>query len=131
MTTIILCEDDLDSMEVLTEFLEIHDLDVIGNSINGEECIKLYDQLRPDAVIMDVMMSEYDGFYGLEGIKKIDTDATVIMITADLTKDTKEKLMNLNASAVLYKPNDLDKIVPTIRKFMEEKPQLKQYHIQV
>ena len=129
MTTLIVVEDDLDSMEVLCEFLQIQNFDIIGRGINGKEGIKLYDQFRSDVVIMDVMMPEYDGFYGLEGIRKIDADAIVIMITADLTKDTKEKLMDLNASAILYKPNDLDKIAPTIEQFMEEKSQLKQFQI--
>ena len=129
MTTLIVVEDDVDSLEVLCEFLQIQNFDIIGRGINGKEGIKLYDQFRSDVVIMDVMMPEYDGFYGLEGIRKIDADATVIMITADLTKDTKEKLMDLNASAILYKPNDLDKIAPTIEQFMEEKSQLKQFQI--
>ena len=105
-------------MEVLCEFLQIHDLDIIGRCINGENGIQLYDQLHPDIVIMDVMMPDYDGFYGLEGIRKIDPDAIVIMITADLTRNTKEKLMNQNASAILYKPNDLNKLVPTIEQLM-------------
>lgn len=129
MTTLIVVEDDVDSMEVLCEFLQIKNFDVIGKGINGKEGIKLYEQFRPDVVIMDVMMPEYDGFYGLEGIRKIDPDATVIMITADLTKDTKEKLMGLNASAILYKPNDLEKIAPTIEQFMEEKSKLEQFQI--
>ncbi len=127
MTTLIVVEDDMDSMEVLCEFLQIKNFDVIGKGANGEEGIKLYDQFRPDVVIMDVMMPKYDGFYGLEGIRKVDPDATVIMITADLTEDTTEKLMSLNASAILYKPNDLDKIAPTIEQFMEKKYQLKQF----
>ena len=105
-------------MEVLCEFLQIHDLDIIGRSINGKNGIKLYSKLHPDIVIMDVMMPDYDGFHGLEGIRKIDPDAVIIMITADLTKNTKEKLMNLNASAILYKPNDLNKLVPTIEQLM-------------
>ncbi len=129
VTTLIVVEDDVDSMEVLCEFLQIQNFDIIGRGINGKEGIKLYDQFRSDVVIMDVMMPEYDGFYGLEGIRKIDADATVIMITADLTKDTKEKLMDLNASAILYKPNDLDKIAPTIEQFMEEKSKLNQFQI--
>ena len=131
MTSVIVVEDNIDSMEVLCEFLKIQGLDVVGRCINGDEGIKLYDQFRPDVVIMDVMMPDYDGFYGLEGIKKMEHDAIVIMITADLTADTKEKLMGLNASAVLYKPNDLDKIAPTAERLIGEKSQANSFQINI
>ena len=117
MITVGVVEDNIDSLEVLCEFLKIKNLDVIWKGINGEEGIKLYNTLRPDVVIMDVMMPDYDGFHGLEGIKKVNPDAVVIMITADLTVDTEEKLTELNASAILYKPYDFDRIVSTIEQY--------------
>ena len=58
MVSVIVIEDNVDSMGVLCEFLQIKDLDVIGWGKNGQDAIKLYNQLRPDAVIMDVMMPE-------------------------------------------------------------------------
>lgn len=123
MVSVIVIEDNVDSMGVLCEFLQIKDLDVIGRGKNGQDGIKLYNQLRPDAVIMDVMMPEFDGYYGLEGIKKNDPNATVVMVTADKTDVTRKKLMELNASAILYKPNDVNKIKPTVEKLVEKKSQ--------
>ncbi|PBO84643.1 MAG: response regulator [Thaumarchaeota archaeon] len=123
MVSVIVIEDNVDSMGVLCEFLQIKDLDVIGRGKNGEDAIKLYNQLRPDAVIMDVMMPEFDGYYGLEGIKKNDPNATVVMVTADKTDVTRKKLMELNASAILYKPNDVNKIKPTVEKLVDKKVQ--------
>ena len=123
MVSVIVIEDNVDSMGVLCEFLQIKDLDVIGRGKNGQDAIKLYNQLRPDAVIMDVMMPEFDGYYGLEGIKKNDPNATVVMVTADKTDVTRKKLMELNASAILYKPNDVNKIKPTVEKLVDKKVQ--------
>jgi len=123
MASVIVIEDNVDSMGVLCEFLQIKDLDVIGRGKNGQDAIKLYNQLRPDAVIMDVMMPEFDGYYGLEGIKKNDPNATVVMVTADKTDVTRKKLMELNASAILYKPNDVNKIKPTVEKLVDKKSQ--------
>lgn len=131
MTSVIVIEDNIDSLEVLCEILQIKGLDVVGRGINGEEGIKLYEQLYPDAVIMDVMMPDYDGFYGLVGIKKIDPFATIVMITADLTKDTAERLKSLSASQILYKPNDLDKIVPAVEKLVDEKNETTKLQISI
>jgi len=123
MVSVIVIEDNVDSMEVLCEFLQIKELDVIGRGKNGQDAIKLYNQIRPDAVIMDVMMPEFDGYYGLEGIKKNDPNVTVVMVTADKTDVTRKKLMELNASAILYKPNDVNKIKPTVEKLVDKKVQ--------
>lgn len=123
MVSVIVIEDNVDSMGVLCEFLQIKELDVIGRGKNGQDAIKLYNQLHPDAVIMDVMMPEFDGYYGLEGIKKNDPNAIVVMVTADKTDVTRKKLMGLNASAILYKPNDVNKIKPTVEKLVDKKVQ--------
>jgi two-component system chemotaxis response regulator CheY len=123
MVSVIVVEDNVDSMGVLCEFLQIKDLDVIGRGKNGQDAIKLYNQLHPDAVIMDVMMPEFDGYYGLEGIKKMDTNAVVVMVTADKTDATRKKLMALNASAKLHKPNDVNKIKPTVETLVSKKVQ--------
>ena len=123
MVSVIVIEDNIDSMGVLCEFLQIKDLDVISRGKNGQDTIKLYNQLYSDAVIMDVMMPEFDGYYGLEGIKKNDPNAMVVRVTADKTDVTRKKLMELNASANLYKPNDVNKIKPTVEKLVDKKIQ--------
>lgn len=123
MTSIIVIEDNEETTNVLCEFLEVKKLDILGRGINGKIGVELYDQLHPDAVLMDVMMPDFDGFYGLEKIKKIDPKAIVVMITADTTEETKEKLMSMDASAILYKPGDLAKIAPTIESLIDIKKQ--------
>ena len=70
--------------------------------------------LEFDLILLDVMMPEYDGFYALENIKQINPEAKVIMVTADLTADTEKKLKSLNASAVIYKPYEIDSVIDTI-----------------
>jgi len=65
--------------------------------------------------MLDVMMPEFNGIYGLENIRKINPDSKVIMITADKTKETEEKLIQMNASAIFYKPYEIDNVVKTIK----------------
>lgn len=116
MVRAIVVDDDVDTVEVFCEYLEIKDISVIGRGYNGKTAYELYSKLKPDVVLLDVMMPEYDGFYGLENIKKTDPAAKVIMVTADLTYDTERKLKALNASAVIYKPYEIDSVIETIHK---------------
>jgi DNA-binding NarL/FixJ family response regulator len=116
MIKVIVADDDVDTVEVFCEYLEIKDITVLGRGYNGKTAVELYEKHRPDIVLLDVMMPEYDGFYGLENIKKINPDAKVIMVTADLTYDTEKQLKALNASAIIYKPYEIDSVIDTIHK---------------
>jgi DNA-binding NarL/FixJ family response regulator len=116
LVKVIVVDDDVDTVEVFCEYLEIKDITVLGRGYNGKTAVELYENLKPDIALLDVMMPEYDGFYGLENIKKINPNAKVIMVTADLTYDTEKQLKALNASAVIYKPYEIDSVIDTINK---------------
>jgi DNA-binding NarL/FixJ family response regulator len=120
MVRVVVVDDDIDTVEVFCEYLEIKDITVVGRGHNGKKATELYENLRPDIVLLDVMMPEYDGFYGLEHIRKINPEAKVIMVTADLTYDTEKKLKEFNASAVIYKPYEIDSVIETIHKVSSE-----------
>jgi DNA-binding response OmpR family regulator len=120
MTNVIVVDDDRDTVEVFCEYLAIKDIKVLGRGYDGRTAVELYKELKPDVVLLDVMMPDYDGFYGLERIRKIDPDAKIIMVTADLTSDTEKKLVDLKASAMIYKPYEIDSVIETIEKVNKE-----------
>jgi two-component system chemotaxis response regulator CheY len=49
---------------------------------NGHDAIELYEQHRPDAVLLDITMPEMDGLQALAAIRRIDPDARIAMLTA-------------------------------------------------
>ena len=115
ITTIVI-DDDRDTVSVLCDFLQIKGIKVLGRGYDGLEAVELYKKLRPDSVFLDVMMEGYDGLYALEKIKEIKSDATVIMVTADLTVNTHDRLIVLDASAIIYKPYDINEIMRILDK---------------
>ena len=121
MTTAIVVDDDVDTCEVLTEYLELKDIKVLGNGYDGKEAVDLYQKHKPDLVFLDIMMPHYDGFYGLEKIKQLNPAAYVIVVTGDLTAETFNRLKILNSSAIIYKPFDIDKIMDVVKEVCKEK----------
>lgn len=111
---VLVIDDDKDTVEVFCEYLSLKDIEVVGRGYSGKDAVELYKKLHPDIVLLDVMMPEYDGFFGLRNIRVHDPQAKVIMVTADLTSDTEKRLEELQASAVLYKPYEIDNVVETI-----------------
>lgn len=121
MTTAIVVDDDRDTCEVLTEYLEFKDIKVLGIGYDGKEAVDLYQKHNPNLVFLDVMMPHYDGFYGLEKIKQLNPAAHVIIITGDLTAETYNRLKSLKSSAIVYKPFDIDKIMDIVKEISKEK----------
>jgi len=119
--TAIVIDDDIDTCDVLTEFLVVKDIQVLGMGYNGKEAVDLYQKHKPDLVFLDVMMPEYDGFYGLGKIKQLNPAAYVIIITGDLTSETYTKLKSLKSSAIIYKPFDIEKIMDVVEEVSKEK----------
>lgn len=116
MTTAIVIDDDYDTIKAFEEYLKMKNINVLGLGTNGKEAMDLYAELKPDVVLLDIMMPQYDGFYALEKIREFDSNAKVIAVTADMTADTEKKLMDLKVSAITYKPYDIDNIVDTIEE---------------
>ena len=114
LTSVIIVDDDNTLVKVFEQYLKLNNINVLGQCYDGKEAVTLYEKLKPDVVLLDIMMPHHDGFYALEKIKEIDPDAKVIAVTADLTEDTEKKLENLKVSGMIYKPYDMKDILSTI-----------------
>jgi DNA-binding NarL/FixJ family response regulator len=112
----IIIDDEVDSAEVFAEFLKLKDIDVAGLGKNGKKGVELYQKHNPDVVFLDLVMPEYDGFYALEEIKKINSDARVVIITAFLTDMMRKKLDNFGVEDVFQKPYSVKEVADSIKE---------------
>jgi two-component system chemotaxis response regulator CheY len=120
MRTAIVIDDDIDTIDVMVELLEINKIKVVGKGYNGLEAVELYKKLRPDVIFLDVMMPDYDGIYALENIKKINQDANVIIITGDTTQGSMDRLRELKPSAIFVKPMDISTVIRAVNNLIAE-----------
>lgn len=116
LKTVLVVDDNHDVLSLLVELLEIKKFQVVGTGRNGKEAVELYEKFHPDITFLDVIMPNTDGLYALSMIREINPDAIVIMVTTDLSQDTSDRLEDLRANAVIYKPFDIDNLVKTVRE---------------
>lgn len=116
--TALVVDDDPDTADVLSELLRLKGITVIGKEHNGLDGLVAFEHRRPDVVFLDVMMKDSDGFYTLDRIRKIQQDAIVILITADVTSKTRERLERLEASAIIYKPYEINEVLDITNKLV-------------
>ena len=118
ITTIII-DDDKEITTVFTEYLELHGIATLGICYDGKSAVELYQKTKPDIVFLDVMMPDYDGFYGLEKIKQFDPNARIIMVTADITQETHDRLVSLGANSIIHKPFEIEEIIMAINRMIQ------------
>ena len=121
MTTAIVADDDQPNLELLSELLEINNIQIIDKVQNGKEAVISFQKLKPDVVFLDIMMPEFDGLYALEEIRKIDPSSIVIMITADTSDETSDRLDNLQPTAIVHKPYEMNSVLHFLKLQLELK----------
>ncbi len=96
--------------EILGDDVEIHEAQ------NGQEALDLYKQISPNIAFLDLTMPVMDGFEALEKIKEFDTNAKVVIISADIQKLSMDKALQLGAYNFIKKPIDTSKMQQIIDK---------------
>jgi CheY-like chemotaxis protein len=114
LPSVLVVDDDPDSRDALSDLLELKGVEVLAKGVNGHDAVQKFSQHKPDLVLMDMMMPNFDGMYGLEHIKNIDSSAKVIMITADQSQTTRDKIYRYSNTKIIAKPIDIDKLVKLI-----------------
>jgi len=113
MMRVIVIDDDRDAVRSLSTLLELNGIDVEGKGHDGKEAVELYKDIRPDAVLLDMMMPQYDGNYAIKNLKKEDKAVKIIVLTA--YKPNFEFKEN-DVAAVFDKPYKISEVIKEISK---------------
>ena len=114
MKRLLIVDDELGTRESLKMIFD-KEYNII-TATTGEEALGIIEGLRPNLVLLDIIMPGIDGLAVLERINEIDKDIIVIMITATKTVKTAVHAMKLGAYDYITKPFDLDEIRLIIKK---------------
>lgn len=118
--TILLVDDDMRNVFALSSLLEDKSVDVVIAK-NGLECLeKLKDGVRPDAILMDIMMPLMDGYEAMREIRKqkVFAKLPIIALTAKAMKGDRSKCIEAGASDYLAKPVNTDKLLSMLRVWL-------------
>ncbi len=110
----IVVDDNEDIVYSMSELLEIYGVDVIGKGYNGLEGAELYDKFRPDAVLLDLMMPDYDGLYALKEIRRINPKSVVLIVSGGSSLSMNEDVKTLQPNRFIHKPVDVNTLVEII-----------------
>lgn len=94
------------------------DMDVVGEATNGREAVELTAKLRPDVVLMDLVMPIMDGIQATKKIKSQYPQTQVLMLTSFSDRDHVIPAIEAGAAGYQLKDIEPDDLVEAIRKLM-------------
>lgn len=116
----VLIADDLKFIKlVLRDLVEKAGFRVVGEASNGEEAIELYQDKRPDVVLMDITMPKVDGLTAMKEILKIDPEAKIIMCSALGQQSLIVQALQMGARDFIVKPFREERVVASIKKILD------------
>jgi DNA-binding NtrC family response regulator len=113
---ILIIDDDTSVQSVLSSALA--DNYAVQVASTGEEGLRHYDQVRPDIVLLDVMLPEMSGLSVLRALRKKSTTTPIIMMTAFAQVRTAVEAIKLGAADYLEKPLNPQRVISEIEQLV-------------
>ena len=114
---VLLVDDHAVVREGLRSYLELDEgLDIVGEASNGKEALRRARELRPDVVLMDLVMPEMDGVEATRSIREQVPGAKVIVLTSFIEEDKIIPAIQAGASSYLLKNVSAPDLVAAIQK---------------
>ena len=119
MSKKVLIVDDAAFMRMMIkDILTKNGYEVVGEAENGDVAVKLYEELKPDVVTMDITMPEKDGISALKEIKVKDPAAKVIMCSAMGQQAMVMESIQAGAKDFIVKPFQKDRVLQALEKVL-------------
>ncbi|WP_427137917.1 response regulator [Psychrobacillus psychrodurans] len=118
MIRIVIAEDQRMVLGALGSLLDLEeDMKVVGKANNGEEVLKLIEQLQPDVCIMDIEMPIKTGLDAAEELK--ENDCKVIILTTFARSGYFERARKAGVNGYLLKDSPSEELANSIRVIMD------------
>ncbi len=117
---VLIVDDDVRNIFALTSVLESHHMEVV-HAENGHEGIELLKSTPGiDAVLMDIMMPEMDGYEAIAAIREMGQfkQLPIIALTAKAMKADRDRCLDVGASDYISKPLDVDQLLSLLRVWL-------------
>lgn len=121
---ILIVDDQQANVDLLEGFLEMEGYQNIKSTTDPREVIKLFERFAPDLILLDLAMPYLTGFKVMELLKLIvseDNYLPILVLSANITVEAKQRALAEGASDFLSKPFDLVEVGLRIRNLLHAK----------
>lgn len=119
---ILIVDDQQANIDVLTGLLDDEGYTNYKTTLDSRKCIELYEEFKPDLILLDLIMPHFNGFQVMMQLKVLIPPGEyfpILILTADVTPESKLKALSGGASDFLTKPFDLIEVDLRIKNLLK------------
>jgi two-component system chemotaxis response regulator CheY len=120
MKRVLIADDASFMRQMIRDIIEPEGFEVVGEASDGVEVVEKYKKLRPDLVMMDIVMPKRSGIDAVKAIKAEDAGARVVMCSALGQDALVSEALQAGASDFIVKPFKPDAVLSTLAKVVEK-----------
>lgn len=119
---ILVVDDEPDALKTVMTRLETNGYTVIGAK-SGEECLEKAFEMRPDLILLDILLPGAGGFTVCDRLKQDPEtkDIPVVMLTALIGEDARKKGLQKGAKYMVSKPYDPADLLWVVEDALKDK----------
>jgi two-component system, NarL family, response regulator LiaR len=102
-------------MGITAALLATDDIELVGEAADGQEALRVCEEVRPDVVIMDLKLPVLDGISAIRELHQRDPAIRVLALTSFPDDSWVEKALHAGATGYLLKNVELDELIASIR----------------
>lgn len=118
---ILVVDDSIFIYEEIKNMLEETDYKVIAHAKNGAEAFKLYGELNPDIVTMDIIMPGLNGFETSTLLLNKWKDAKIVIVSSLAYDETIDQASKLGIKNFIFKPIGKAELIEALDSFQLER----------
>jgi len=116
MKTVLVVDDSTFMRKIIKNAVTKHEFDVIGEAVNGDAAVKLYLELKPDIVTMDITMSGMGGIEATKQIYETDANAKILVVSSMGQELIVKDAIKSGAKGFIVKPFQEDQLIEALKK---------------
>ena len=114
--SVLIVDDNDMTRETLRVILRSDDYNVIGEASDGDVALEMVTKLKPNIVLLDVIMPKVSGIEALKSIRLVSTDVSILMVTANKDQETVTEAVRAGVSGYIIKPFNAKKVLDTVEQ---------------
>jgi len=115
---VLIVDDSQYTVDMLRDILD-DEFEIVGETGNGDDAVDLYEELDPDLVVMDLVISGTNGVQATARIKQGDPDAKVLILTSVDNRAKRRQAADAGADDYMKKPFDPEDLVEALHAIEE------------
>jgi len=117
---VLVVDDAMFMRRMLSDILEKGGHLICGEAATGKEAVERYKELKPDLVTMDIIMPDMSGIEAVKEIKKMDSEAKILMVSAMGQQALVLEAVQAGALDYVVKPFQPSRVLESIDRIVEK-----------